>query len=65
MWLPVKVYSGLVPDVIAVPFGLGHKTGGRWCEGVGENPADLVDSRMDPLAGRSLWTSTRATIRKV
>ncbi len=63
--LPVKIYAGLMPEVIAVPFGLGHKTGGRWCEGIGENPADLVDARMDPLAGRSLWTSTRATLRKV
>lgn len=63
--LPVKVYAGVMPDVIAIPFGFGHKEGGRWCKGIGENPADLVDARTDPLTGTSLWTSTRAAIRKV
>ena len=63
--LPVKVYSGLMPGVIAVPFGLGHQSGGRWCAGIGDNPADLVEAQPDPLTGRSLWTSTRATIHKV
>ncbi len=63
--LPVKVYSGLMPGVIAVPFGLGHQTGGRWCRGIGDNPADLVEAQPDPLTGRSLWTGTRATIRRV
>ncbi len=63
--LSVKTFSGLMPDVIAIPFGLGHKSGGRWCKGIGENPADLVDARTDTLTGTSLWTSTRASIRKV
>jgi len=62
--LPVKVYSGLMREVIAIPFGLGHATGGRWCAGIGDNPAQLVDARPDPLTGRSLWTGTRATIQK-
>ena len=56
MTLPVKVFSGLVPEVIAIPFGFGHKVGGRWCAGIGENPAELVDAHKDPLTGASLWT---------
>ncbi len=63
--LPVRVYPGLMPGVIAVPFGFGHETGGRWCAGIGDHPANLVDARTDPLTGRSLWTGTRATIHKV
>lgn len=63
--LPVKLYAGLMRETIAIPFGLGHKSGGRWCKGIGENPADLVDARTDPLTGASLWSSTRAAIRKV
>jgi len=63
--LPVKIYAGLMPGVIAVPFGFGHERGGRWCAGIGDNPANLVDARPDPLTGRSLWTGTRATIHKV
>ncbi len=65
MTLPVKVFSGLVPEVIAIPFGFGHKAGGRWCAGIGENPAELVDAHEDPLTGASLWTRTPASIRKV
>ncbi len=33
--LPAKLYAGVRPEVIAIPFGFGHKTGGRWCEGIG------------------------------
>ncbi len=62
--LPVKIFRGLLPNVIAIPFGFGHDTGGRWCAGIGENPAELVDARHDPLSGKSLWNSTRAAIRR-
>ncbi len=64
MVLPVKVFTGLMPDVLAIPFGFGRRYGGRWCAGIGENPADLVEPQTDPLTGTSLWTSTWATIRK-
>jgi anaerobic selenocysteine-containing dehydrogenase len=63
--LPVKVFAGLLPDVLAIPFGFGRRFGGRWCAGIGENPADLVEPQTDPLTGTSLWTSTWASIRKV
>lgn len=63
--LPVKLYPGLMTDVIAIPFGFGHGNGGRWCEGIGDNPAALVDTRTDPLTGKALWTSTQASLRKV
>lgn len=63
--LPLKIYAGLMPEVIAIPFGFGHKFGGRWCAGIGENPAELVDARTDPLTGAALWTATRASISRV
>ncbi len=63
--LPVRLYTGVMHDVVAIPFGFGRKSGGRWCRGIGENPADLVDARTDPLTGTALWTSTRATLRKM
>ena len=62
--LPVKVFAGLMSDVLAIPFGFGRRCGGRWCAGIGETPADLGDPQTDPLTGTSLWTSTWATIRK-
>jgi anaerobic selenocysteine-containing dehydrogenase len=63
--LPAKLYAGVQPEVIAIPFGFGHKSGGRWCENIGANPAALVEPRTDPLTGKSLWTRTRASIEKV
>ena len=63
--LPVKPFAGVMPEVIAIPFGLGQKAGGRWCKGIGENPAVLVDAQSDPLSGAALWTATRAAIRRV
>ncbi len=63
--LPAKIYAGVERGVIAIPFGFGRKWGGRWCKGIGENPAHLVEARTDPLTGTALWTSTRASIRKV
>jgi molybdopterin-containing oxidoreductase family iron-sulfur binding subunit len=63
--LPVKVYSGLMPDVIAIPYGFGRRAGGRWCSGIGENPAGLVDARVDPLCGAALWNFTQASLKKI
>jgi anaerobic selenocysteine-containing dehydrogenase len=62
--LPAKLHAGVMPEVIAIPFGFGHKNGGRWCEGVGENPNQLLEPHRDSLTGTDLWTSTRAQIRK-
>lgn len=62
--LPARHYKGLMPEVIAIPYGFGRQTGGRWCEGIGHNPAVLIDSQIDPLSGKVLWHSTRASIQK-
>ncbi|MCP4250386.1 MAG: molybdopterin-dependent oxidoreductase [bacterium] len=62
--LPAKIYTGVMPEVVAIPFGLGQKVGGRWCKGIGENPSTVVDAQMDPLSGAALWNLTRASIRK-
>ncbi|MFQ5422523.1 MAG: molybdopterin-dependent oxidoreductase [Phycisphaerae bacterium] len=62
--LPAKRYAGLMPDVIAIPYGYGHKGGGRWSKGIGENPAELLDTQTDPLTGTSLWSQTQALIEK-
>ncbi|MHC4063440.1 MAG: molybdopterin-containing oxidoreductase family protein [Planctomycetota bacterium] len=62
--LPAKISPGVMPEVIAIPFGFGRKSGGRWCANVGENPSALVVARTDPLTGRALWSSTRGSISK-
>lgn len=62
--LPIRLFAGLAPDVIAIPFGFGRQRGGRWCAGIGANPAELVAPRIDALTGTALWTETQVSVRK-
>ena len=43
----VYLYPAIRPDVIAVPFGQGHSAYGRYAEGRGVNPLDLVSLRLN------------------
>jgi hypothetical protein len=47
-----RLYQGAMPDVISIPFGSGHSSGGRWSAGMGEN---LIDS------SRVAWIRSRVT----
>lgn len=60
----VRLFEGLMPDVVAVPWGLGHEAGGRWSAGTGQNPAALVEIRPDPLTSGPLWNGTRVSVGK-
>jgi anaerobic selenocysteine-containing dehydrogenase len=40
--VPVYLYPAIRPDTIAIPFGQGHKAYGRYAEGRGVNPLDLL-----------------------
>lgn len=57
------VYEGIRPDTVAVPFGLGHKSYGRYAEGRGVNPLDILPASSDRLSGGFAWLSSMATIR--
>ena len=39
---PVYLYPAIRPDVIAMPFGQGHTAYGRFAQGRGANPADIL-----------------------
>jgi hypothetical protein len=39
---PAYLYPAIRPDVIAMPFGQGHTAYGRYAQGRGANPADLL-----------------------
>ncbi len=40
--LPAVLYPGLRPEVVACPLGQGHSGGGRYAEGRGTNPLQLL-----------------------
>lgn len=59
-----RLFEGIVPDVVAIPFGLGHDTGGRWAQNVGKNPNVLIGDHSDPLTAQPLWNTTRVSVKK-
>jgi anaerobic selenocysteine-containing dehydrogenase len=59
-----RIYKGAMPEVANIPFGSGHRSGGRWASGLGENPYRLLGDDLDPLTGHPLNGSTRVKIYK-
>jgi anaerobic selenocysteine-containing dehydrogenase len=62
--LPVVVYPGMLPDVVAIPTGQGHEASGRFASKRGGNvfqliPAPNVDT------GYFLWRTTRVRLEPV
>jgi anaerobic selenocysteine-containing dehydrogenase len=62
--LPVYVYPGLRPDVIAIPVGQGHAQYGRYASNRGANPLRLVASAPDQSSGAVLQTGVRVSAVK-
>jgi anaerobic selenocysteine-containing dehydrogenase len=66
--LPVYVYPGLRPDVIAIPVGQGHVQYGRYASNRGANPLRLLASAPfdtnDPNAGAVIQTGVRVSAVK-
>ncbi len=59
-----RLYKGAMPEVVSIPFGEGHRSGGRWSEALGENPYRLIDEDLDPLTGYPVKDSTRVKVYK-
>ncbi|MGB9629600.1 MAG: molybdopterin dinucleotide binding domain-containing protein, partial [Thermodesulfobacteriota bacterium] len=60
-----RLYKGAMPQVVNIPFGLGHRSGGRWSKNIGENPYRLLGLELDPLTGQPIQGGTRVRIYKV
>lgn len=58
----VVVYPGIRPDVIAIPIGQGHDDYGRYAEGRGSNPIDLLAPVHVSESGTLAWCATRVRI---
>jgi anaerobic selenocysteine-containing dehydrogenase len=59
----VVVSPGIRPDVVAVPIGQGHTDYGRYAEGRGSNPMDLLAPALDEETGALAWSATRVNIK--
>jgi menaquinone reductase, molybdopterin-binding-like subunit len=60
-----RLYPGAMPNVVNLPWGLGHRGLGRWAEGRGVNPNSLIELSNDALSATPAWFSTRVRIYKV
>jgi len=61
----VHLFDGAMPDVIFIPFGLGHTAYDRYLRGRGANPNEIIDQIEDPLGGHPVWWNTRVKIIKI
>jgi hypothetical protein len=60
---PVYLYPAIRPDTIAMPFGQGHTAYGRYAEGRGVNPADLLGQHFNE-AGDLAFAGMKVNIKK-
>ncbi|NIN69299.1 MAG: molybdopterin-dependent oxidoreductase [Anaerolineae bacterium] len=58
------LYSGARPDVVNIPFELGHRAYGRWSENRGVNPNWLIANQTTPLTGALAPFATMVRIDK-
>lgn len=60
---PVYLYPAIRPDVIAMPFGQGHTAYGRYAQGRGANPADVLGPRFNE-AGDLAFAGMKVRVEK-
>jgi anaerobic selenocysteine-containing dehydrogenase len=60
---PVYLYPAIRPDVIAMPFGQGHTAYGRYAQGRGANPADILGLHFN-AAGDLAFAGMKVEIKK-
>jgi len=60
---PVYLYPAIRPDTIAMPFGQGHTSYGRFAQGRGANPVDVLGQHFNQ-AGDLLFAGMRVKVEK-
>ncbi len=59
---PVYVYPAIMPDVVAMPIGQGHRAYGRYAKGRGANPIEILAPVRDSRTGSLAWGGTRVRL---
>ena len=63
--LPVFLYPGIHPDVVACPMGQGHQGQGRYADRRGANPMELLVGKNNGKPPLPAWGSTIVHLRRV
>jgi thiosulfate reductase / polysulfide reductase chain A len=59
-----RLFPGVHPGCVHIPYGQGHRAYGRWAKGRGINPNDLLVREYDHLGGFVSFYSTRVKVYK-
>ena len=57
-----RVFQGIHPQVVAIAHGQGHYYSGKWADGMGVNPNDIIGVDYDFASGQSSVFNTRVRI---
>ncbi len=60
----VKFSEGVHPGVVAIPFGQGHYSYGKWQKGIGVNPNEIIGVDYDSISGQAAFFNTRVKVYK-
>ena len=58
----LRLVEALRPDVVNIPYNLGHTAGGRWATNRGVNGLELLDPASEPITGLAAFTNTRVKV---
>jgi anaerobic selenocysteine-containing dehydrogenase len=59
-----RVFEGILPGAVAIATGQGHYASGRWTDGIGVNPNEIIGTEYDEESGQPSFFSTRVSVRK-
>ncbi|MFC2055995.1 molybdopterin-dependent oxidoreductase [Chloroflexota bacterium] len=59
-----RVFEGVHPQVVSIASGQGHYASGRWANGIGVNPNEIIGVDYDRLSGQSAFFNTRVRVYK-
>ncbi|MBF8247242.1 MAG: hypothetical protein HW374_42 [Bacteroidetes bacterium] len=57
-----KITQGILPDAVAIPFGLGHWSSGRYAKGYGVSPNSIMRNLYDLLSGKPALEATKVRV---
>jgi anaerobic selenocysteine-containing dehydrogenase/Fe-S-cluster-containing dehydrogenase component len=61
---PVYESNDVRPGVLLMSIGQGHKSYGRYAEGIGANPFEILPSHLDPVSGGPSFFINSVSIRR-
>ncbi|MCK5032567.1 MAG: molybdopterin-dependent oxidoreductase, partial [Calditrichia bacterium] len=60
-----KIHPGIMPNMVSIPFGLGHTSFGRYAKGHGINPNSILQNIYDLINGKPALQATKVKISRV